>query len=387
MTAVLPSSSPPPPSPGPASALEPPSGAGPGFEGGPVEAAVAAIGAGGFAVVVDDGADGGGSGSGSAEGVLVLAAQAMTAEKMAFMIRHTSGVIAVPLEGQRLDALHLPLMVADPAAATTAAFTVSVDAHHGGAGRPGSARVSAADRSHTVHALIDPGTRPGDLARPGHVFPQRYREGGVLRRAGRGEAAVDLARLAGRLPAAVTAELVDDDGSLPGRAGIERFATDHRLPVVTIAELVAHRRRREKLVRQVSSARMPTPYGDFTAVVFAALLDGAEHVALVRGEVNGTACDVPVHVHAECLTGDTFGSLRCDCGRRLDAALADIAAAGAGVLVYLRDHVSPTRGLLHELHSDHHQDHVHDDGIAAQILADLGAPAPTTTAAPLARLA
>jgi 3,4-dihydroxy 2-butanone 4-phosphate synthase/GTP cyclohydrolase II len=347
----------------------------------PVDIAVKAIRQGGFVVVVDEAAGRG------AEGVLVLAAQAMTAERMAFMIRHTSGVIAVPLERERLDALHLPLMVAEPAAAA-AAFTVSVDAHQGG-----SAGVSAADRSQTVHALIDPGTRPGDLARPGHVFPQRYRDGGVLRRAGRGEAAVDLARLAGRQPAAVMAELVDDDGELPSRTGIERFAARHRLPVVTIAELIEHRRRREKLVRQVSAARVPTPYGDFTAVVFAALLDGTEHVALVHGDL--TTAGVTVHVHAECLTGDTFGSLRCDCGRRLDAALAAIAAAGAGVLVYLRDHVSPARGLLHELHTDRHQDHVHDDGIATQILADLGLPPgagtadrthPTTTAA-LARLA
>ena len=367
-----------------------------GAQGGSVEAALAAVGRGEFAVVVDEGSEGsegGGWGAAArAEGVLVLAAQAMTAERMAFMMRHTSGVIAVPLEGQRLDALQLPLMVADPAVAATA-FTVSVDAHQSSWG--GSTGVSAADRSHTVHALIDPGTKPADLARPGHVFPQRYREGGVLRRAGRGEAAVDLARLAGRQPAAVLAELVNDDGSLPQRVDLERFADDHRLPVVTIAELIAHRRRREKLVRQVSAARVPTPHGDFTAVVFASLLDGIEHVALVRGEVTGADAQrdgVAVHVHAECLTGDTFGSLRCDCGRRLDAALADIAAAGAGVLVYLRDHVGPARGLLHELHTDHHQDHVHADGIATQILTDLGAtphPHPRTNdpATPLARLA
>jgi 3,4-dihydroxy 2-butanone 4-phosphate synthase/GTP cyclohydrolase II len=361
MTATLPTPLPVPepvPEPGP----EPQAEAGP--DGGPVEAALVAVRGGGFAVVVDEAAERG------AEGVLVLAAQAMTAEKMAFMIRHTSGVIAVPLEGARLDTLQLPLMVADPGATApapaTAAFTVSVDAHQGAA-----AGISAADRSHTVHALIDPGTKPADLARPGHVFPQRYREGGVLRRAGRGEAAVDLARLAGLQPAAVVAELVNDDGSLQQRTDLARLAAGHRLPVVTIGELIEHRRQREKLVRQVSAARVPTPYGDFTAVVFASLLDGVEHVALVRGDVAGRS-DVPAHVHAECLTGDTFGSLRCDCGRRLDAALADIAAADAGVLVYLRDHVSPARSLLHELHTDRHQDHVLDDGIAAQILTDLG---------------
>jgi 3,4-dihydroxy 2-butanone 4-phosphate synthase/GTP cyclohydrolase II len=362
MTTILPS---PQSAPSPPSA---PSGAGPGIAGEPVDAAVAAIGAGGFALVVDEA-----SGGHGAEGVLVLAAQAMTAERMAFMMRHTSGVITVPLEGERLDALHLPLMVAEPAAAP--AFTVSVDARRGGS-EGGPAGVSAADRTHTVHALIDPGTRPGDLVRPGHVFPQRYREGGVLRRAGRGEAAVDLTRLAGRRPAAVLADLVDDDGSLPGRAGIERFAARHGLPVVTIAELIKHRRRREKLVRQVSAARVPTPYGDFTAVVFTALLDGTEHVALVHGDL--ATAGVNVHVHAECLTGDTFGSLRCDCGRRLDAALAAIADAGAGVLVYLRDHLRPTRSVLHELHSDRHQDHVLDDGIATQILADLGVDGRTT---------
>jgi 3,4-dihydroxy 2-butanone 4-phosphate synthase / GTP cyclohydrolase II len=349
----------------------------PGIATGPVADAVAAIARGDFAVVVDDGRDGAES-----EGVLVVAAQAMTAERMAFMIRHGTGVIAVPLEGSRLDALQLPQMVADPRVTATAAFTVSVDAHQGR-----SAGASAADRCHTVHALIDPATKPDDLARPGHVFPERYREGGVLRRAGRGEAAVDLARLAGRQPAAVVAELVNDDGSLQRRADLVRFAVLHHLPVVTIAELVAHRRRSEKLVRQVSAARVPTPFGDVTAVVFASLLDGVEHVALVRGDVSGAG--TAVHVHAECLTGDVFGSLRCGCGRHLDAAMADIAAADAGVLVYLRDHLRPTRGLLHELLADGHQDDVLDDGIAAQILADLGVTVPPTATAttPLARLA
>jgi 3,4-dihydroxy 2-butanone 4-phosphate synthase / GTP cyclohydrolase II len=323
---------------------------------GPVDRAVAAVRGGGFAVVVDD----------AGTGALVLVAQATTPEKIAFLVRHTTGVISVPLEGPRLDALLLPPMVAGD----RDGFTVSVDARHGT-----TTGTSAADRCLTVHALVDPGTKPGDLSRPGHVFPQRTDDRGVLGRPDRGEAAVDLARLAGaHLPAGVTAELVDDDGALLEGTALARFAARHRLPLVGIADLVRHRHEHEKLVRRVSAARVPTPQGDYTAVVYESLLDGSEHVAFVLGDVATTPgrADVPVHVHAECLTGDTFGSLRCDCRRRLDTARRRIAAAGAGVLVYLRQdpHQSGTVQELH--HPELHQDRPLHGGVAAQILTDLG---------------
>ena len=318
-----------------------------------VERAREAVRRGGFVVVADD--DG---------GVLMLAAQATTPEKVAFMIRHTTGVISVPLEGARLDTLLLPPMVAGGAGG----FTVSVDARHGT-----TTGTSAADRSLTVHALIDPGTKPGDLSRPGHVFPERCDERGVLGRPGRAEAAVDLARLAGGHAAGVVAELIDDDGSLLRGTALDRFASRHRLPVVGIADLVRHRHEHEKLVRRVSAARVPTPHGDYTAVVFESLLDGSEHIAFVLGDVAGGHHDVPVHVHAECLTGDTFGSLRCDCRRRLDTARRRIAAAGAGVLVYLRHQDPHHGGAVQELHHPElHQDRPRHGGVATQILTDLG---------------
>jgi 3,4-dihydroxy 2-butanone 4-phosphate synthase/GTP cyclohydrolase II len=336
-----------------------------------VERATEAIGRGGFAVVVDEVGNGG----------LVLAAQATTPEKVAFMIRHTSGVISVPLEGERLDALLLPLMVVGGSHAgpdTTgprSAFTVSVDARHGMV-----TGASAADRCLTVHALIDPGTKPADLARPGHVFPERCDARGLLGRAGTAEAAVDLARLAGLRPAGVTADLVADDGALLHGPALARFARRHRLPLVAIAELVRYRREREKLVHRVSHARVPTPHGDFTAVVYESVLDGSEHVAFVLGDVTDPA-GVPVHVHSECLTGDTFGSLRCDCRRRLDAALRHIAATGAGVLVYRRADDRRRGGAVQELlHPELHQDRPRHDGLAAQVLADLGVPSPAAVA-------
>jgi 3,4-dihydroxy 2-butanone 4-phosphate synthase / GTP cyclohydrolase II len=285
------------------------------------------------------------------EGDLVLAAEKATAEAIAFMVRYTSGLICVPTTGERLDALGLPLMVLENTDTHETAFTVSVDA----ASEDVTTGISAADRATTIRAIADPATRPSQLTRPGHIFPLRYAEGGVLVRPGHTEAAVDLAHLAGLAPAGVVCEIVNEDGSMARGSELDAFAAQHGIVKLSIAELVDYRWATESLVEHVETARIPTAHGEFVAHGYRAVHDGSEHISLVLGDVAG-AEDVLVRVHSECLTGDVFGSARCDCGAQLNEALRLIGEEGRGVVVYNRRHEGRGIGLLAKLSAYRLQD-------------------------------